>query len=184
MNLLDIILLVPLLWLGYRGFRKGLVIELASLAALILGIYASIHFSWFAADLLDQWLNIEPEYMTIVSFIVTFIVVVVLVYTLGRIIEKMVDMVALGFLNKLLGTVFGLLKAVLFLSVILLLISSFDQNEKLITPKMKSESRLYKPIASVIPLIIPRIDFGDPDSWKIWQEKENLKLIQGRRLKK
>jgi membrane protein required for colicin V production len=177
MNLLDIILLVPIIWLGYRGFRKGLVIELASLAALILGIYASIHFSWFAADLLNEWLSIEPEYMSVVSFIVTFIAVVVLVYSLGRIIEKMVDMVALGFVNKLLGSVFGIVKAVLFLSVILLLISSFDKNEVLITSKMKEESRLYKPVASVIPMIIPRIDLGDPDSWKIWQEREDLKLI-------
>jgi membrane protein required for colicin V production len=177
MNLLDIILLVPLVWLAYRGLRRGLIIELASLAALILGIYASIHFSWFAADLLAEWLNIEPEYMSIVSFIVTFIAVVVLVYSVGKVIEKMVDMVALGFLNKLLGSVFGLIKAVLFMSVILLLISSFDKNESLISPELKQESRLYKPIASVIPMIIPRIDLSDPDSWKIWQEKEDMKLI-------
>lgn len=178
MNLLDIILLIPLLWLGYRGFRKGLIIELASLAALVLGIYASIHFSWFAAGLLDRWLNIEPKYMSIVSFIATFIAVVVLVYSIGKIIEKMVDMVALGFLNKLLGSVFGLLKAVLFLSVVLLLIATFDKNEKVISPKMKEESMFFRPIASVIPMLIPRLDLSDPDSWKLWEEKrDDIKMI-------
>ncbi len=42
MNWLDIGIAVPLVWGAYVGFKKGLVIELASLAALILGIYAAI----------------------------------------------------------------------------------------------------------------------------------------------
>jgi membrane protein required for colicin V production len=167
MNLLDIILLVPIIWLAYRGFTKGLIIELASLAALILGIIASIHFSWFTAEILTGFFSISEEYLSIVSFIITFVAVVFLVYGIGRLIEKFVDIVALGFLNKLLGGVFGILKSVLFLSAILLIISSLDQNEKLITGKMKEESRLYAPIASIVPMIIPAIDFEEPEKWKV-----------------
>jgi membrane protein required for colicin V production len=44
LNLLDIIILIPLLLFAYNGYKKGLIIEIATLIALVLGIYASIHF--------------------------------------------------------------------------------------------------------------------------------------------
>ena len=52
MNWLDIVLAIPLLWFMYKGFRNGLIIELASLAALILGIYVALHFSFYVKDYL------------------------------------------------------------------------------------------------------------------------------------
>jgi len=167
MNLLDIILIIPVIWLAYRGFTRGLIIELATLAALILGIVASIHFSWFTAELLTGLFTIDEDYLTIIAFIVTFVAVVFLVIGIGKLVEKFVDVVALGFLNKLLGGVFGILKAVLLLSVILLIISSVDPNEKFLSSKMKEESRLYKPVASIVPLIIPAIDFKEAEKWKV-----------------
>ena len=51
-NLLDIILLIPLLWFGYNGYKKGLIIEIASLAAFILGLYFAFYFSDFTAEYL------------------------------------------------------------------------------------------------------------------------------------
>ena len=54
MNWLDIVLAIPLLWFLYRGFRNGLIIELASLAALILGIYAALHFSFYVQEYLEK----------------------------------------------------------------------------------------------------------------------------------
>ncbi len=54
MNWLDIVLAIPLLWFTYKGFRNGLIIELASLAALILGIFIALHFSFYAEDYLRR----------------------------------------------------------------------------------------------------------------------------------
>ena len=50
MNTLDIIFLIPLLWFAYKGFVNGLVVELASLIALLLGVYLSFRFSVFVGD--------------------------------------------------------------------------------------------------------------------------------------
>jgi membrane protein required for colicin V production len=174
MNMLDIILLVPLLWFAYRGFRRGLIIELASLAALLLGIFAAIHFSWFAGELLEQYFSLEEKYLAIISFAVTFIVVVLIVYSIGKLIEKMIDMVALGFVNKSLGAVFGVFKAVLVLSVVLLVITSLDKQEKVLTDKAKEKSILYEPVASVVLYIIPRLDLQQYDIWeKIEKEADS-----------
>ena len=161
MNILDIILAVPLLWFAYRGFQKGLVIELASLVALILGIWAAIHFSFFAADFLTDNFDIGPKYLPVTAFIITFIVVVLGVILVGKIVEKFINLIALGFLNKLGGLVFGIVKAAFFLSVIALIINSFDDDQSLVTPKLREGSLLYKPIERFAPSIIPMLDVDD-----------------------
>ncbi|MCB0383139.1 MAG: CvpA family protein, partial [Psychroserpens sp.] len=49
MAIIDIILGALLLFGLIRGFLKGLFVEVASLVALIAGVYGAIHFSNFAA---------------------------------------------------------------------------------------------------------------------------------------
>ena len=53
MSIIDIVLAALLLFGFIRGLFKGLFVEIASLVALVLGIYGAIHFSYFAADLID-----------------------------------------------------------------------------------------------------------------------------------
>lgn len=159
MNWLDIVLAIPLLWLLYKGFRNGLIIELASLAALILGIYAALHFSFYVQGYLEENFEIAENYLYIISFAITFLIVAIIVYLAGKIIHKLVSIVALGFLNRLAGGIFGLMKAALVLSVILYFINGFDPG--LIKSDVKEKSILYDPIESIVPMIIPRIDLDE-----------------------
>jgi membrane protein required for colicin V production len=159
MNWLDIVLAIPLLWFLYRGFRNGLIIELASLAALILGIYAALHFSFYVQGYLEENFEIAENYLYIISFAITFLIVAIIVYLAGKIIHKVISIVALGFLNRLAGGIFGLLKAALVLSVILYFINGF--NSGLIKSDVKESSILYEPIESIVPMIIPRLDLDE-----------------------
>ncbi|MDZ7774281.1 MAG: CvpA family protein [Bacteroidales bacterium] len=161
MNIIDIIIGIPILWMAYRGFSKGFVIEVTTLLALLAGIYAAINFSFFAGDLIEEYFTIEDKYMSILSFAITFVVVVIVIMLVGRLLEKFIDLIALGFLDKLAGGLFGVLKAVLIISALLLVINTFDHNEKLISPKSKANSLLYTPVAAVLPAILPMINFEE-----------------------
>jgi membrane protein required for colicin V production len=161
MNWLDIILALPVLWFTFKGFRNGLIIELASLAALILGIFIALHFSFYAEDYLRENFEIAENYLYIISFAITFLIVAVVIYLFGKIIHKLVSIIALGFLNRLAGAVFGFLKAVLVLSVILYFLDGFDTNSNILKPEVKEHSLLYKPVQSVVPMIIPRLDLEE-----------------------
>jgi|LZCG01.1.fsa_nt_gb membrane protein required for colicin V production len=158
MNILDIIIGVPIIWLAYRGFTKGFVVEVTTLIALVAGIYAAINFSYFTTDILQDYFTLENKYMSILSFAITFIVIVFLVVMIGRIIEKFIDLIALGFLDKLAGGLFGALKAALLISVILMILQSVDPGQHVISPKLKNGSILYGPVASVVPTILPMIN--------------------------
>ena len=176
MNFLDIIFAVFFVWFAYNGFKKGFIIEITSLAALVLGIYVSINFSFYAADFLNNNFEINPKYMSIFSFMITLIVVVFLVYMVGKILEKFIDIIMLGFLNKLAGSAFGIIKAAFILSVLIFIINYFDDNKSIITEKSRNNSLLYEPVSSFAPTIIPKLNL---DKLKeitkpIQEELENL----------
>jgi membrane protein required for colicin V production len=157
MNYIDIIIGILLIVSAIVGFRKGLVVEVASLAALILGIWGAIHFSGITTGLLIKYFDLKTDYLNIISFIVTFIVIVILVHIVGSVISNMVDTVGLGILNKLGGLVFGLLRAILFLSVILIVFDKIDSDVQIIPEKTKASSTMYEPIKNVAPSIFPFI---------------------------
>ncbi len=152
-NLLDLILLIPLLLFAYNGFKKGIIIEITTLAALILGIYAALFFSGFTAGMLTSSFNISREYLNIIAFVVTFIVVLILVMIVGRLLEKVVNLLMLGIINKLAGAVFGILKGALLLSILIFLINYFDVNASIIKKEARTQSVLYKSIEPVAPWI-------------------------------
>ena len=161
MNILDIIFIIPIVWFAYRGFSKGLIIGVTTLIALILGIYLSIRFSGVVAGFLMSNFEWDEKYIPIISFVITFIGVVFVIYLIGKILEKFIDMIALGFLNKLFGGLFGIVKAVVLLSVIIYIINSFDRQQKVFTEKLQQGSILYEPVESVVPQILPLLDIEE-----------------------
>lgn len=156
MNIIDIVLLILFAWFAYQGFKKGFIIELASLVALILGIYAAIHFSEYAKYFLVNSLNMDNDYVPITSFVITFIIVVIIVYAFGRILEKLIKMVALGFLNKLAGGIFGILKAAVFVSIAFLILNHYNIN--FISAEKRNNSLMYSPIEGIAPFVWSQLD--------------------------
>jgi len=154
MEVIDIIILIFAGIMVIIGFRKGLIISLATLAALILGIYLAVHFSNFAADLLKANFDTSATYLPVLSFAITFLLVLVGILFLGKLIEKVVKTVGLGFLNHLAGAALGLVKSVLILSVVFWVITYADPGEKLITPKAKHGSIFYKHLEPIVPTLI------------------------------
>ena len=158
MNTLDIIFCIPLAWAAYAGFKKGLIIEITSLLALGLGIYGATRFSDFVGEFLVSELDLQTNYISIISFIVTFLGIVVMVYIIGKTVERIVDMVALKMINKVLGLVFGVLKVGLILSVLIMIVQSFDKNQNLVTASLKEESMLYTPLSTLAVVAVPAIE--------------------------
>jgi len=154
MNVLDIIILCFIGFLVFNGIRKGFIISLASLIALGLGIYAAVHFSNYIEKILADQINPSSSWLPILSFALTFLVVVVLVMLIAKALEKMVDLVGMGILNHIFGGIFGFIKGVLVVSVLLFIITSLDPKEKLITHKTKQESFVYHYVGKVFPYMI------------------------------
>ena len=180
MNAIDLVLAVILAWSAYRGFSKGFILQLSTLTALILGIWGAIHFSDFTANLLTRQFNIGSQYLHIISFAVTFIVIVIAVHLLARLIEKLIQAVALGFVNRLLGVVFGIAKVAFVVSIILVLVNKANDKYQFLPEEKTENSLLYEPLSQFAPMIFPYLNFDDirEDFQKKEEEvKEGIKEV-------
>ena len=160
MNYIDIILIVPLLLGFLRGIKRGIVRELTSFIALILGIYGAINFAVYIQPFLKSQFEIGSSLIPIISFAVTFLIIVLSIKLIGFIIDKIVKFIALGIISRLLGGVFGLLKAAFILSGLLLILNAFDNYLNLLPAKEKKQSIFHRLISNVIPSILIEINGG------------------------
>jgi membrane protein required for colicin V production len=162
MNWVDFVILILLVFGLVRGFTDGFVKELASLLALILGIWGAIKFSAFTAGKLYDYFDMTGRYVGIIAFLITFILIVIVIHFIGILVDKFVDTLSLGFLNRILGLVFGVFKTALILSVIFVILNAIEIKHHFL-PKAVEQSRLYYPIADIAPVLFPVIGEGNLD---------------------
>jgi len=163
MNYLDIIFLIPLLFALYRGFKKGMIHMVASLAALVLGIFGAIKLRPMFAALLDSVFDISPDYMNVIAFSVAFVSIVMVVHLLAFLVEKLIKAVALNLVNRLLGMGIGLLVTAFVLSMILWPVNQINAEKQIIKPERIEGSILYKPLSAFAPKVFPYLKKQD---WK------------------
>ncbi|MBA4371790.1 MAG: hypothetical protein C0402_02885 [Thermodesulfovibrio sp.] len=104
------------------GLWKGLVIQIFGLAGLISGYILSVRYYLSVARLLP---DISQGTAKIAGFLVIFIASIIAAFILGRLLEKLMKLAGLGWANRLLGGVLGLLKGTLIVSVILVVLVAF-----------------------------------------------------------
>jgi membrane protein required for colicin V production len=163
MNYLDIIFLVPLLFALYRGFKKGMIHMVASLAALVLGIFGAIRLRPMFASLLDSIFDISPDYMNVIAFSVAFVSIVLVVHLVAYVVEKLIKAVALNLVNRLLGMGIGLLVTAFVISMILWPVNQVNAEKQIIRPERIEGSILYKPLSAFAPAVFPYLKKQD---WK------------------
>ena len=120
MSFIDIVLGALILFGLVRGFMKGLFVEVASLVALIAGIYGAIHFSYITGDYLSERVSWDEKYINLAAFAITFIVIIIVVSMAGKLLTKIADFAMLGIVNKLAGAAFGGLKVAVIMGAILI----------------------------------------------------------------
>ncbi|MBE7647034.1 CvpA family protein [Tenacibaculum finnmarkense] len=157
MNIFDIIIAVLLIFGFVRGILKGLFVEVASLVALITGVYGAMHFSYFISDWLASSVSWDEKYISLTAFAGTFIVIIIVISLLGKVLTKVADFASLGILNKILGGVFGALKIGLILSVAFIFFGKMNDTIPFVTKENLAESILYSPVKKIAPMIFPSI---------------------------
>ncbi len=155
MNYIDPIIIILLVWAAYRGFSRGLVVMVAAFIALIAGIWGAVRFSGMVGDWLVYTMNVSSPYIHLVSFTITFIGIAILINIAAFLLSRFLDAVALGFMNRLLGTVFGVLRMALFMSVLFVILNAFDERHGFLPEEMVEKSLLYEPVSRLVPEIFP-----------------------------
>jgi len=146
MNYIDYIIIILLVIAAVKGATKGFIYEVASLIALIGGVWGAIKFSHATETFLEKRLDFTSNYINIIAFVITFIIIIVLVHLLAKAIEKELESVSLGTANRILGLIFASLKMAFILGIIVILIEKIDEHLPFVPEKDVQTSKLYDPL--------------------------------------
>lgn len=157
MNILDIILLLCLVWAVVQGLRKGFISQVIATISIISGVWMSARFTNVVCTWLSQWISGSEQVLKVVAFTLILVAVFLVLAALGKALEGIIRLVMLGWLNKLLGVVFSLLKCLLILGLIVLAFNSLNSTIQLIKPEYLADSILYGPIRDLANSVFPYV---------------------------
>jgi membrane protein required for colicin V production len=126
MNLVDLIIIGFICFGLIKGFKNGLIIEVFSFLGLFITFFLSTNLDNLLSNEILKFVNINNEILNIVSFVFLFIVIQSLIVYFAKGFTKIAKIVYLGFLNSFLGSVFGGLKILLILLILVKIIFSFN----------------------------------------------------------
>lgn len=158
MGFLDIVFTALLGYALYTGLKNGLFVEIASFGSLIIGIFVAIKFSHLVGLALEDIIKVNPKYIEIVAFAITFLLVVIGIYLLAKFFTGVFSFASLGWLNKLGGAVFSVLKTILMLSVVIGLFQKININHMLVKEETLNNSVFYNPIQEVSKFMYPSLE--------------------------
>jgi len=151
MNIIDIIILVPILFGAYRGFSKGLLMELVSLLSFVLATILAFRLMDAGIEIIAPYLGNYESILPYVSFVLIFLLVIYLVTFVGKAAKKLVDVTILGKIDDLAGAFLGAAKWAFAFSVLLWL----SQSASLELPDtLTGDSVVYPYFVQYGPIII------------------------------
>jgi len=157
MNILDIVLIIPLLYGAWRAFNKGFIMALFTILALLIGLYAAFHFSDKVSHFISSQTDSMPKYLPAFSFLVLFLLVGACIYFGGKAFEQAIKIAQLSLANKLLGAVVGLIKWAYFVGSFLVFINAVDLKEQFLNKELKTKSLIYPIVNGLIRQSIPDV---------------------------
>lgn len=158
MSFIDIIFAALLGYAIYKGLKNGLFVEVASLLALIVGIFIAIKFSHIVRAVIETKVSWDPKYIEITAFALTFIAVVIVIHLSAKLLTKIVDFAYLGWINRLAGAGFSILKTILALSIVILLFEKININNILVEEETLNDSIFYNPTKEISAFVYPQIE--------------------------
>ncbi len=100
---IDILVILAVALASMKGYKNGLIMALFNTASLIIGLAAAVKLSSVVGPKLAAELNIGNQYLPFISFALVFLVVVIIIRLVGNVLQKTLETVKIGFINRLAG---------------------------------------------------------------------------------
>ena len=146
MSWLDILILLPLLIGLVRGLMKGLIVEVSSIVAILLGFFGAKYWSAAFASWLMQQFDWSETACIVVAYALLFAGIALGLNIVARLLSKLFQKIQLGWLNRLLGGIFGTAKWGIVIVVLVLCVHNLDKQFQFIQPELREKSVVYTTI--------------------------------------
>lgn len=156
--IIDVITLIILAMAIFKGFSRGLIVSILSFIGILIGLAAAMKLSITVAAWLDDNTGIGTQWLPFIAFLIVLVGVILLVRWVANLAEAAIEVVLLGWLNKLGGIIFYVLLYMMIYSIILFYATEMG----LIKPETIEESHTYTLIEPWGPQVISALGYIIP----------------------
>lgn len=154
MSYLDLFFGMAIAWGAYSGFSKGLIKELASILGVIIGVFLAKNYYPYLDIKLKPIFESEAGFISILSAILIFLLTIMVFKIIAKFLTKFLKIIALGLLNRIIGSVFGIFKTVMLLCILVFIFSNINNVTGIIKAEKLSQSFFYSKIEKINSFII------------------------------
>lgn len=152
---LDIILTICLSAALIQGLFKGFTEQVIALVAIIAGTWTAYKFTGLVCSMVQPHLNMSDRILHVIVFILMIVAVILVFHLLGKVIKASIDFVMLGWLDKLLGGIFAVLKAALILGILIILFNTLNSAFNIVPESAIDDSVLYGTLKRIAYTVFP-----------------------------
>ena len=154
MNTIDLIVCLVLLVAVWCGFRRGVILQVCSLAGIVLGIWLAARYGAEVGALL----HLEERFAAAGGFVTVLVVVILAVALLGRLLRKLFHFAGFGVPDVVLGIVVSVAKYLLVLSVLVAAFDRLNADYTLADRQTIGQSRSYGPLLRLSEMLPPLLE--------------------------
>ena len=157
MEVIDIIILI-LIGVGViQGLMKGSMKELASVVGFVAGLLLARALFGTVAEQLAPALGTSITIAQILSFILIWVAVPIGCSLVASVLTKALEVVHLGWLNRLAGAMLGAVKMMLLAGIGIYVLEYIDPKSEMVSKTTKKASVLYTPMKELVDQCLPVI---------------------------
>lgn len=151
MNIFDIIVYLSLAWAVFNGWRRGFLMQMLSLLAVVAALFLATQYG---AEL-EQMFGIDVGVEGVVGFIIIFLVSMILIALFGYLLRAVFRFAGLGMADMLLGVLFSVAKIALVVSVLFSWFDTANKNYEWADRQTVEQSRWYEPVKGITLKLTP-----------------------------
>lgn len=151
MNIFDLIVYLALAWAVFNGWRRGFLLQMLSLVAVVAALYLG---AIYGAEL-GTMLGMEGTTAQIGGFITIFVASLIVIALLGRLLRGVLKFAGLGVVDTLLGILLSVIKVGLIVSVLFSWFAALNRDYKLASREKIEASRWFEPVAGITDKLTP-----------------------------
>jgi len=135
---------------AFLGYKKGLLLELIGIVALVLAVLGAFKLLHSGITLLTEYIPEYSNFIPFIAFIGIFIGIIILVNMIGRMSKKLLDLTILGVFDNFAGAVLGVFKWAFLISIVMWLTLQVNMT---IPEKLIENSYLYPKLVNLAPTV-------------------------------
>ncbi|MBL7134973.1 MAG: CvpA family protein [Candidatus Marinimicrobia bacterium] len=164
-NLFDLVVVVVVGLFAFFGLRKGLIEEAIRLIGLVLASFAGVKYYYLGVGLVKSIFSFSEGVQTVIGFILIFLIVYLALQIVSSMLKRIIRSLNLAWVDRTAGLIFGTLKGITIMTIIVWMISVF--------PELGLEKRLK----TISPAYILLLEFkcGIVKTFKVEDELEALR---------